>query len=223
MKSFTLLAALAVFSFSSIAQDSDAITRDFGLTISRFSFENIPLNLVYKKGQGNKYWRFEASTLQASLGFPETKIDSLDYSDTDQRANLSLRMAREKRKPITDKFTFYHGLEFGISASYYNRALLSGVSSTGIQSHTRRIRTERYTIGPRLGYSIGGLFSLGQNMYLSLELSPTLYYTLSYERDKEIRIQSEEVLTDRSVLDHNTGFSISQGAVQVGVFYTFTN
>lgn len=211
MKKFTVLFALMGYSISIMAQQEAPLTRDFGISVSHINLQNMPLNLTYKRGRGQKFWRFEASNLSLDLNAPG-QISAGNSSTNLSRISFGLRIAREKRKEITDRFSFYRGIEFGVGMSAHEN--LQNADDQFFQE-------KRMTVTPRLGYSIGGIFELSHSLYLSGELSPHIFYRYS---NSQIRRERDfpEFESDTVIENHQAGINISQGAINVGLFYTFT-
>src|SRR5690606_32936886 len=115
---------LSISLLASAQEEKPLKTRELGITISRFSFESIPFSLVYKKGKDNKFWRYEASYIGGQLNFPETTVGSPNPTSINEKSSsigFGFSVGREIRKPITDKFTFYHGPRIGVAGNYSER------------------------------------------------------------------------------------------------------
>lgn len=228
MKLPILSALLIVVQIQAISQEKPERQRELGITISKFSFESIPFNLVYKKGKDNKFWRYEASYIGGQLAFPETTIGSPNSTTINEKSSsigFGFKVGREFRNPITDKLTLYHGPKFGISGSYNERidvdysTISSGSTST--LEVRRRTSSLSYIGTPSLGYSIGAIINIKPNLYFSFDLSPSIYYSLKYQEDATKNNRPGQPNFSNKSLEHSTGFNFSQGAVSLGLFYTF--
>lgn len=205
-------------SLTSFSQENPEKTREFGITISRFSFESIPFDLVYKTGKENKYWRFEAGSLYANFELPEYRLDSITTHERNNSAGLGLRIAREHRKPINDKLTFFHGIEFGISGYYRDQSTFSNHPSFGY-TNTRKNNNLFVSLTPHLGYSAGAIFNINDNFYTSFELSPSMSYQFAYEKESYLYTFNLANNSYSEKITHRPGFNFTQGAVSIGLFY----
>lgn len=217
MKSYLSITLLLVSTLS-YSQSNPKKQKEMGITVSRFSFESIPFDLVYKVGREDKLWRFEAGNASAHFQFPEHTIDSVTTSEKFNSAGLGFRIARERRKKITEKLTFYRGIEFGISSGYSDRTYYSPhpVSNS---NYKRKYKNLNIHVSPHLGYSFGAIFTLTENLYTSFELSPSMYYQFRYE-DNSIKDLNDPKNSTKNVrITQSPGFSFTQGAVSIGLFY----
>ncbi|MEZ4721078.1 MAG: hypothetical protein R2813_04280 [Flavobacteriales bacterium] len=222
MKKLFILTCMMLITCSFHAQNtSNPNVREIGITTSKFSFESIPFNLIYKKGNGNKFWRYEAGYIGGELDFPETRLDTLSYSEKGNSIGFGINLGREIRKPITDKFTFYHGPKVGLSGSYSDYVNKNIGYDQFRQPVINTSKNLNYSITPRLGYMIGAIFGIKDNLYLSVDLAPSVYYRLTYQKSENNQTSKFGSPAINEALEHNTGFNFTQGAVQVGLFYTF--
>tara|TARA_B110000046_G_scaffold171197_1_gene191820 strand:- start:1745 stop:2392 length:648 start_codon:yes stop_codon:yes gene_type:complete len=209
---YLITLCIALLSLTSYSQETTEKQKEVGIAISRFSFESIPFDFIYKVGNKDKFWRFEAGRIDADFYYPETGSSS-GNNQLEERINagLSFRIARENRKAITDKFTYYHGIAFGLGTYY-------GYSQTNNKVAGTRYTNHSYSVRPSLGYSIGGMFNLSDNLYLNFDLTPSVYHSLSIDQGKQ-EVLSTGITESSESIDNHSGINFTQGAVKVGIFY----
>jgi hypothetical protein len=218
MKSLSLSISLLFLSTLSIAQIKADKQKEFGITISRFSFESIPFDLVYKIGTDDKFWRFEAGSLYGSFELPEYRLDSITTYERNNTAGLGLRVAREKRKKINEKLTFFHGMEFGLSGYYRDQSRFNSHPSNGY-TNTYKKNNLLLSVTPHLGYAVGAIFNINDHFYTSLELSPSMSYQISYEKESNLYTFNPTNNSFSEKITHRPSFNFTQGAVSIGLFY----
>lgn len=218
LKLFATTSFFLISSFTiTYAQSQKSNKKELGLSISRFSFESIPFNMIYKWGKDQDYWRIEAGRINAQYG-PLGQVSVNSNAERNVNLGLSFLLAKENRKQVSTKFSFYHGVLFGVNLQYRDYEYTFTQNSLG---DVVRDRNATHGFSPILGYSIGGIFSVRENLYLSAQLMPSIQYNLQRKIDQRENVTNNQELHNEDYLTHSVGFNATQGAVQLGLFYRF--
>lgn len=203
----------------SLAQEK---TRDLGLVTSSVNLTNLPLSFVYKSGKENKFWRYQIGNIEIVQSYPKHRLDTLNINEElSSTYNAAFEIAREKRKQINTKFSLYHGVSSGLSASYwqYSYEEMDNNGPAGPKFHNKALG-DKLTIQPFVGYSIGAIFNLTDQLYFSAQLNPKLYHQIEYYSRKDADLLNKKTTRDEAVLSQKSGISINQNFVTVGLFYS---
>lgn len=218
MKS-TLLILLLLFCTAgtqSFAQEEkQKKNKELGVTTSNFGFTDINFAVVYKWGLDDRYWKLEGTTLSATATPPITPIDSGFQNSRNNSFAAGVRLAREKRKIINDRVTLFHGIRFGMNFGHnYSKDFNAQSSFTN-----ERINA---FITPSIGYGLGIMFNIGESLYLSGELNPSISYRVNY-RFEEIKNTGPFPVNETKLeqIEHNISLGASQSALRLGLFYKF--
>lgn len=155
----TSVLCLTLISFFANAQE----TRVNELGLSMTSFDNFGLS--YKVGKNNKYWRFGAFDLNYSRS--DMDQQNADQDVTNQR--FSVRVGREIRKDIAEKVQVKYGAD-----------LLFGYTKTERNFLDTETFTEQFF--PGVGLTFGFNYFVSEKVMLSLEINPSLRYSITESR-----------------------------------------
>lgn len=153
-----LIAVIIFGSLTGFAQDTVKTKkiREYHLSVNDFSPLNV--SIKYKRQLKNNTF-FKVGLVNLSGNIAGTSNSG--YYNTS--ASVGFLVGFEFRKPITDKFTFYHGINLGCS---YHATVYETASKTLI--------TENRSL--QVPYTLGLLFRLNDHFLLSAEINPGINF-----------------------------------------------
>jgi hypothetical protein len=160
MKRFLIFISLStIVLISSHAQNSIEKVKEIGLNLK--SGNN--LGLRFESGKGNNLFKI---TMTSFTGYNQ-KIKNLSGTGTENDKSFSAGIAFgfERRKLVTNKLYFYFGPEISASYNKYSR------DSGGEGSNSR------WTVEPGLGFTLGLLYAINENLIISSEIVPSIWYS----------------------------------------------
>lgn len=186
LKNYLLLFAFFITAGGTQLFAQDLINREVGIRLSSFN----DFDFIYKKETAtNKFTRYR-------FAFTNLNFDNGILQDN-FNIGIGAAIGIEKRKPITDKFTFFHGFEPSLSLSY---GRVSGTDPFDDRSLLR--------INPSIGYVLGVQVQLSKAFSVNVETIPSVSSSLQFQDgdfDKNYQI--------------NAGFN--SNAVAVTAVYAF--
>lgn len=194
------------------AQDEKLVQHEVGLSLHQFGLAGVPIGFVYKRGSEHKFWRFEASHLQYNMNHPTIHLDSSFNQNQSLNLGIGFTIAREKRKPLTEEFTFFRGPVFRLGGGYNRFETIPTVSTTFPVTYASS------SVNLGLGYTIGMMYHLTESVYVNAQISPMLNHSISFNNH---RFSDPAAPENFSSISQHTSFNWFQGATTIGIFYQF--
>jgi hypothetical protein len=160
MKRFLILISLSTIVLISLhAQNSVEKVREIGLNLKSGS----NLGLRFESGKGNNLFKI---TMTSFTGYNQNS-KNLGGTGTGNEKSFAAGIAFgfERRKLVTNKIYFYFGPE--ISSSFNKYSYNSGGEGSN----------SRWTIEPGLGFTLGLLYAINENLIISSEIVPSIWYS----------------------------------------------
>ena len=191
MKKSTFFITLLIAIFLSLFHPhthAQTVHHELGVRLKGLDFGSF--GFIYKKQKAeNKFRRYRF--VVANFFFQNDKSRKLS------NAYLSFAIGTEKRKQITQKLHFVHGLEPFLT--------LGTVSS---EHFSQQINNTTYRINPGIGYILGFQYDISDNFYANIEAIPTISGTI--------------IMNDkghRELISVNAGFATT--AIALSLVYRF--
>lgn len=161
-----------------------------------------PLNvsITYKRQLSKKtFFKIGLISLSAS-NYNSIPDNSTSYITHSFNYGAGLNIGLEFRRALTDKFTFFHGLNL----SYTFSQSISETENPALPVNQRKTTSQRHTGG--LPYTFGLLFNLNNHFLFSAEINPGLsinYSTLDNGQNPQFNYTSTSAVFN---LDNRQGF-----------------
>jgi hypothetical protein len=174
MKTFYSIILLTGLLFNSLSLSAQDSTKTKKITEYYISLANVsPLNvsIKYKRQLKNNLF-FKVGLINLSV----TENDNLpsistSYPTHHLAISSGLLFGLEFRKAITDKFTFYHGINLSFSYS----TSISKTDNPNLPLNERKTTSLSYS--GAIPYTLGLLFQLNKHFFLSAEINPNITFT----------------------------------------------
>lgn len=194
---------VSIFTFETFAQENTK-QKEAGITFRGLS----NFGLTYRIGTESSLWRFNVLSVRSNL---QTTEDLL-VTRTDFNIGGALKIGKEFRKPIADKFNLRYGLDASFSY-YFNKSENKGLTPIPPSN-----QTVQHNYSPGINLVFGINYNITNNLILGAEILPELTYRITQSKTSSTN-NNNTLTTTRNQSDMVIGFS-NQNAL-ISVVYRF--